>query len=99
MKKRHLLSKGSAQFGRFLVGGMLTMGMLGMALPQTAFASVSTVQQKESISGTITDANTNEPIVGASVMIKGTSMGSVTDFDGKFNVNVKCYPVTLVSLI
>ena len=96
MKKRHLHSKGSTQFGCFLVGGMLTMGTLGMALPQTAYAAVDAVQQKESISGTITDANTNEPIVGASVMIQGTSMGAVTDLDGKFHINVKDFPVTLV---
>ena len=96
MKKRHLHSKGSTQLGCFLVGGMLTMGTLGMALPQTAYAAVDAVQQKESISGTITDANTNEPIVGASVMIQGTSMGAVTDLDGKFHINVKDFPVTLV---
>lgn len=37
------------------------------------------------VSGTVVD-ETGEPIIGASVMIKGTSKGSVTDINGNFNV-------------
>ena len=38
------------------------------------------------ITGTVVDAQ-GEPVIGASVMIKGTSNGTVTDFDGKFTIN------------
>jgi len=40
------------------------------------------------IKGTITDEETKKPIVGASVMIVGTTQGAMTDFEGKFNIRV-----------
>ncbi|WP_282135941.1 DUF4139 domain-containing protein [Seonamhaeicola maritimus] len=40
----------------------------------------------QSVSGVITD-NTGLPLPGANVIIKGTNTGTVTDFDGKFNIN------------
>ncbi|MBU2903608.1 TonB-dependent receptor [Arenibacter algicola] len=39
------------------------------------------------VSGTITDEN-NQPLPGASVMVKGTSIGVITDFDGNFEINL-----------
>ena len=47
----------------------------------TVFAIGAFAQNK--ITGTVVDAQ-GEPIIGASVVIKGTSNGTVTDFDGKF---------------
>ena len=43
---------------------------------------------QEAISGTVFDA-TGEPIIGATVMEKGTSNGTVTDFDGNFKLKVQ----------
>ena len=40
------------------------------------------------ISGTVLEASTGEPIIGASVLEVGTTTGSITDFDGKFTLNV-----------
>ena len=47
-------------------------------------ASSSMAQKK--VTGTIVDG-AGDPIIGASVMVKGTSNGSVTDFDGNFTIN------------
>ena len=45
--------------------------------------------QSGKISGTVVDSTTNEPLVGANVMIVGTNMGAATDIDGKyFIINV-----------
>ena len=41
--------------------------------------------QKENFSGTIVDS-TGEPIIGATVKVKGTTLGTVSDFDGRFQV-------------
>lgn len=49
---------------------------IGMATAQT-----STVQ------GIVTSADDGEPIVGASVMVLETSLGTITDVDGKFVIN------------
>ena len=40
------------------------------------------------ITGTVLEASTGEPIIGASVLEVGTTTGSITDFDGKFTLNV-----------
>ena len=50
--------------------------------------SVCVFAQKQSFSGTVTDEN-GEPIIGASVVEKGTSNGSITDIDGRFSVLVE----------
>ena len=39
------------------------------------------------ITGTITDEATGEPLIGASVLKKGTSEGTITDIDGSFSLN------------
>jgi outer membrane receptor protein involved in Fe transport len=43
-------------------------------------------QQRGSIQGNVTDAATNEGLVGVNVLIKGTYYGATTDMDGKFEV-------------
>ncbi len=57
----------------------------------------STVAQ--TIQGVITDKKTSESIIGANVLIKGTSAGTTTDFDGKFSLKVPkevTFPLTIV---
>ena len=42
------------------------------------------------LAGTISDAETGEPLIGANLIIMGTSMGAATDIDGKYfilNIN------------
>ena len=40
------------------------------------------------VTGQLVDAETSEPLVGAAVLVEGTSQGVVTDIDGKFSQNV-----------
>lgn len=42
--------------------------------------------QQNSISGQISDATNKEPLVGVSVIVKGTTTGILTDIDGKFSI-------------
>ncbi len=42
--------------------------------------------QVGSISGTVTDVATGESLIGATVVVKGTTLGAATDFDGNFTV-------------
>ncbi len=48
--------------------------------------SAHSIQQATQIKGTVTDAS-NEPIIGASVLQKGTTNGTITDLDGNFTLN------------
>jgi len=45
-----------------------------------------TVSAQQTIKGTVVDSETNEPIVGASVIINGTTQGAASDVDGRFSV-------------
>ena len=60
---------------------LLLLGVL------SAWLLVSTTMQAQ-ITGTVLEASTGEPIIGASVLEVGTTTGSITDFDGKFTLNV-----------
>ena len=48
--------------------------------------SATTALAQNNVTGTVVD-ETGEPIIGASVMVKGTKTGTVTDVDGKFSLN------------
>jgi TonB-dependent receptor len=50
------------------------------------FAAIITFAQSGTIRGTIKDAKTNEDLIGATVKIDGTTLGSVTDINGFFSI-------------
>ena len=62
---------------------------------QTGF---SLMQKEKTINGTITDEN-GEPIIGANVSVKGTTIGTITDIDGKFALNVPDNSLLQISYI
>lgn len=62
-----------------------------------AFGQV--LAQSQTISGTVLNAADDEPIIGASVQVKGTSKGTITDVDGKFSLEVEPASVLVVSFI
>ena len=45
--------------------------------------------QQINITGVVKDASTGETVIGASVLVKGTTTGTVTSLDGEFSINVK----------
>lgn len=54
-----------------------------------SFLCIQTMMaQGKSITGTVTDATTGNPIPGINVVEKGTSNGTSTDFDGNYTINV-----------
>lgn len=44
------------------------------------------INQQRSVSGQVLDEN-GEPMIGVSVLVKGTKVGAITDFDGKFKID------------
>ena len=57
-----------------------------------------TIQQDKKITGTVVDSK-GEPIIGASVLVKGTSNGTITDVDGNFSLNASQGSVLVVSYV
>ena len=49
------------------------------------FVSIGIAMAQHTVSGTVISADDNEPIIGATVTVKGTKQGAVTDIDGHFS--------------
>ena len=80
-----------------LMGAMTLMGV-GYSSTASAADSVLEVQQAtKRITGTVVDAQ--GPIIGASVLEKGTTNGTVTDLNGNFTLNVKAGATLVISYI
>lgn len=45
--------------------------------------------QNVNVFGTVTDANSGEEVIGATVKVKGSNSGSITDFEGKYKISVR----------
>ena len=76
------------------------MAFFALSFPVNSFAETSpvqatqTVQQQKTVKGSILDEN-GEPMIGVSVVVKGTTTGTVTDFDGNFSLSVPANTKTL----
>jgi TonB-linked SusC/RagA family outer membrane protein len=62
------------------------MKKLSLVLTLVFFAIGISMAQR-TVTGTVAD-NTGETLIGASVLVKGTTTGTVTDFDGKYSLSV-----------
>lgn len=61
------------------------------------WASTGLAWAQYSISGTVSDERTSEPLIGASILVKGSTNGTVTDLDGNFSLMIQnTEAVTLV---
>lgn len=84
------------------VGMLLFLGSIcggvANASPVEKATSIQSVQQDGVCSGVVKDAA--DVVIGASVVVKGTTNGTITDFDGKFSLpNVKKGDVIQISFV
>ncbi|MEB8328062.1 SusC/RagA family TonB-linked outer membrane protein [Flavobacteriaceae bacterium KMM 6897] len=66
-----------------------TLFLLLLWLPGLIFAQAV-------VKGTITDASLGGPLPGVNVLVKGTTQGTMSDFDGNYEIEVSIFPATLV---
>ncbi|MFY0600387.1 MAG: SusC/RagA family TonB-linked outer membrane protein [Cyclobacteriaceae bacterium] len=64
-----------------------------------AFSSHHITAQERSISGTVIDGETGEGLPGVTVLIKGTTTGTITDFNGEYRISVSDSDVLSFSFI
>ena len=69
-----------------------------MALGVWLSAGLSFAQERM-LTGTVYDESLKEALPGATVIIKGTTTGSTTDFDGKFQMNVTDGQILVISFV
>lgn len=63
---------------------MLQIGLLAM------FSLIATIgfAQNRTVTGVVTSGDDNQPLVGVSIVVKGTSLGTVSDIDGNYSLSV-----------
>ena len=71
--------------------------MISAQQASAATESVASVQQTKQATGHVADSQ--GPLIGATVMEKGTTNGTVTDFDGNFSLNVKPGATLVISYV
>ena len=77
--------------------GLCFCGILSVQEASAVTESVTSVQQTKQATGQVSDSQ--GPLIGATVMEKGTSNGTVTDFNGNFSLNVKPGATLVISYV
>ncbi len=77
--------------------GLCCLGMISTQQASAATESVASVQQTKQATGQVSDSQ--GPLIGATVMEKGTNNGTVTDFNGNFSLSVKPGATLVVSYV
>lgn len=72
----------------FTLRTRMSVFMLVLLVSLTA----SKVFGQTTVSGTVTDADTKETLVGVNILVKGKVIGTISDLDGKYNLNVNQEP-------
>ena len=89
------------QRGKYtLLAGVLGMISIPSSAIPTGMADVSlptVAQQTAKIKGKVLDARTGEPVIGANVVVKGTTNGSITNFDGEYELVLLSASLLLVT--
>ena len=78
---------------------MLSLGMVG-GLSTYSVPAMASVQQDQTIkvSGQVVDQE-GEPLIGATIKVKGAQSGAITDFDGKFTIDAPAKGSLVVSYV
>lgn len=91
-------------YNKFLMAVAVCMLCLGsnrmMATPAASDVSLGVTEQlqAQTITGVVIDTN-GEPVIGASVVEKGTTNGGITNLDGRFTLTVKLGAVLKISYV
>ena len=84
--------------GLFLIPGIISANSAEPTFPAAATEMLLAPQVK--ISGTVTDASTGEALPGVNVTVEGTTVGTITDIDGKFTLDaLEINSVLVVSFV
>ena len=80
-----------------LMGACAMVGFAAAPAYASSEAAPQAVQQSKTVTGTVRDAG--GPVIGATIMEKGTSNGTVTDLDGNFSLNVQPGATLVISYV
>jgi len=77
----------------------LCISMILMLSNNLQVNAESASQQKKTVTGKVVSAVDNEPIIGATISIEGTTIGTITNIDGEFSIKADASDILLISFI
>jgi TonB-linked SusC/RagA family outer membrane protein len=75
------------------------MGTLKQILTGVLLLASGALSAQVAVSGRVTDAKSGEPVVGATVVVKGTSIGASTDANGSYSIQAEANATLVISFM
>lgn len=82
-----------------LASALFCTSLPALATSSTAGTNLAVQQQDQKLKGQVIDATTGEPVIGVNVLVKGSTNGTITDIDGKYELNAPAGAVLQISFI
>lgn len=82
-----------------LASAFFCTSLPALAASSTAGTNLAIQQQDQKLKGQVIDAQTVDPVIGVNVLVKGTTNGTITDIDGKYELNAPAGAVLQISFI
>lgn len=82
-----------------LASAFFCTSLPALAASSTAGTNLAIQQQDQKLKGQVIDATTGEPVIGVNVLVKGSTNGTITDIDGKYELNAPAGAILQISFI
>lgn len=82
-----------------LASALFCTSLPALATSSTAGTNLAVQQQDLKLKGQVIDATTGEPVIGVNVLVKGSTNGTITDIDGKYELNAPAGAILQISFI
>ena len=82
-----------------LASAFFCTSLPALATSSTAGTNLAVQQQDQKLKGQVIDATTGEPVIGVNVLVKGSTNGTITDIDGKYELNAPAGAILQISFI
>lgn len=82
-----------------MASALFCTSLPALATSSTAGTNLAVQQQDQKLKGQVIVATTGEPVIGVNVLVKGTTNGTITDIDGKYELNAPAGAILQISFI
>lgn len=82
-----------------MASALFCTSLPALATSSTAGTNLAVQQQDQKLKGQVIDATTGEPVIGVNVLVKGSTNGTITDIDGKYELNAPAGAILQISFI
>lgn len=83
----------------YCISALFCTSLPALATSSTAGTNLAVQQQDQKLKGQVIDATTGEPVIGVNVLVKGSTNGTITDIDGKYELNAPAGAILQISFI